>query len=364
SPVYLDRDWLRHVHPEGKPYSSRGIAPTLVTEVRVEDATLAHHLDAWAGLVSELAREHEHLLHAGVELFLEPDLSDNSCSYYFVDHEMRTVFWLDAYETNQLGLPPSFSGQHLKLSIQQNYWIHVEMFCVHLKSLHSDALEELISIFVHGQIDHMTSFTSTFPYSKTDCADIIKILKTCRSMPYSPNTFACIARLWSHVISNRYLTHYGEEHCRLDRTTSIYGGRTTTRNRVLDAVSRALFCLPDAIRSKLEDQFVDDLVTKHQWSAFIRTQMQDWKLSMQWTFALLMYVPCWSVHFECHLKQSCSGNALTLPTAYSTFLAHTTMLICATSALVGAVLHVRHQDLVDADAPDAVCIPLFSYFLS
>jgi hypothetical protein len=92
---------------------TRGSAPTLVTEVSLQDPTMASHVDAWAELIRNLAWDTDLRLHDRVELFLEPSLDNESCRYYLIDHDTRGVFWLDSYETEQLGLPSSVSEQHL-----------------------------------------------------------------------------------------------------------------------------------------------------------------------------------------------------------------------------------------------------------
>jgi hypothetical protein len=97
-----------------------------------------------------------------------------------------------------------------------------------------------------------------------------------------------MARLWHAICSNRHLTHYGEEHCRLDRTTPLYGGRVVRRSRLLSLVSRLFFRIPDTVEEKLEEQFIDDLVMRNQWELFMQRQIADWKQSIQWSFALLV----------------------------------------------------------------------------
>jgi len=45
------------------------------------------------------------------ELFLQ--LNGNDCNYYFVDHGVQTLYWLDAYDTSELGILPVASPSHL-----------------------------------------------------------------------------------------------------------------------------------------------------------------------------------------------------------------------------------------------------------
>lgn len=65
----------------------------------------------WAAEAERLAVEKGFVLAASVELYLQVD--DEDCNYYFIDREAQTVFWLEEYETSELGLHPVVSPSHL-----------------------------------------------------------------------------------------------------------------------------------------------------------------------------------------------------------------------------------------------------------
>jgi hypothetical protein len=162
-------------------------------------------------------------------------------------------------------------------------------------------------------------------------------IQLCPALPNHPTTLACIARLWREVCSNRHLTHYGEEHCRLDRTTPLYGGSMARHSRILGAISRVLFHIPEAMNGEMEKLFVDGLVWQNQWRTFVKRLLADWKQSVKWSFALLLSAhlicPCLlatnlllqctsidhfdhvlassrkRVHFDIHLQHSCWNDA-------------------------------------------------------
>jgi hypothetical protein len=52
---------------------------------------------------------------ANAELYIRID-EDKDCLYYGVDKRAQTLFWIDDYETEDLGLPSAVSPSHLSRS--------------------------------------------------------------------------------------------------------------------------------------------------------------------------------------------------------------------------------------------------------
>ena len=50
------------------------------------------------------------------DLFLEIDSNAGTCSYWFADHANRTIFWLHQLDTREVGMPNSYSKNHLRES--------------------------------------------------------------------------------------------------------------------------------------------------------------------------------------------------------------------------------------------------------
>lgn len=199
--------------------------------------------------------------------------------------------------------------------LEENYWIHVELFSMHITEL-PGALDELIAVYLHGRADLATSTTSTFPYSTKTADAHLDVLMRCRcalhsrvthcsylivsaAMPNNPMTFTIIARLWSVIANVRYRNLYGEECSRLDRTIWIYDDQPKQPRLALRCVSVFMFDTPNSIRKELDEQVVDGIMIACVWSTFIEHRMAEWKTTMNWTFALIMYVqrPLSRCHF-------------------------------------------------------------------
>jgi len=82
-----------------------------VTESYLYNSVTAESICAWVIKVEERASKKGFAFTDRTELFLE--LDGNDCNYYFVDHGIRTLFWLDAYHTSELGILPVVSSSHL-----------------------------------------------------------------------------------------------------------------------------------------------------------------------------------------------------------------------------------------------------------
>jgi hypothetical protein len=120
-------------------------------------------------VIHDIIAEEHITLPESSNLFLELNQDTSTCNYYFAQHDLRTVFWLHALDTSSVGLPPSFSGNHLRtfaiytflcqLSqssrpeyvLQENYWIHAEMFPETASQYSLTALNELQVIFLHAR---------------------------------------------------------------------------------------------------------------------------------------------------------------------------------------------------------------------
>ncbi len=79
------------------------------------------------------------------------------------------------------------------------YWQHVEQFPSHSPNGLSLAIDDLISIFIHGQGDHMTSENSTFPYVAKECKNFIRVLEGAKQRLDHPGSICIVARLWSVI---------------------------------------------------------------------------------------------------------------------------------------------------------------------
>ena len=120
-PTYLPPQWSDSVHPEGKIYFHRNSGLRVVTESYLYNPVTAENIFAWVIEVEKRASKKGFAFTHHTELFLQ--LEGNDCNYYFVDHRVRTLFWLDAYDTSDLGILPVISSSHLS-KLNPFGWFH------------------------------------------------------------------------------------------------------------------------------------------------------------------------------------------------------------------------------------------------
>jgi hypothetical protein len=196
-PDYLPPCWKMLIHPEGQPYYFRDSELKIVTEASINRSEVWGKLSEWICGIEGALRCKGILPTESMELFIQPHEDWESCGYYFANHATRSLFWLDAVSSELIGYDGNTSFSHLKLSLQRLYWAHVEYFPMHSEIISSRTIDELLSDFYHGQVDQMTSPTSTFPYSADDSAKFIQILKSSRDQVIDGNITCIIGQLLS-----------------------------------------------------------------------------------------------------------------------------------------------------------------------
>jgi len=109
--------WTASAHTEGKRYAHTRLAGiTIVTKANIAEPEVLDQLNAWLAVICNTNNELDHLL-GNSDLFLELHQDASACNYYFVDHDLRTVFWLHTLNPSGVGLPPPYSDSYLRMSL-------------------------------------------------------------------------------------------------------------------------------------------------------------------------------------------------------------------------------------------------------
>ncbi|KAF7318735.1 hypothetical protein HMN09_00385800 [Mycena chlorophos] len=287
---YAVLGWVEHVHPEGSLFFTHENTDGelgMVTSSNLRDSANLSKINRW---ITRIKSQLAHLgisVMPGTEVFLE--LEDGGCAYYLVDHANQVVFWLEACDTDSLGLPDVAAREHLKIVLKWLYLAHIEYFPS--GSFGLEWLVPLEAIFSHGLCDQMTSSTSTFGYTAEECQVLLGALRVCRGTLESIETTCTIARLWGMVFHHRIWNHYGQEQARLSRDQAIFY-REEKNNWTAAVVNALTFGSFGAHLRRLEDVFVDDLVNVAHWRKFVHENVGQWKReAMTALLWLLLSVP-------------------------------------------------------------------------
>ncbi|KAJ7032360.1 hypothetical protein C8F04DRAFT_657661 [Mycena alexandri] len=275
-PKYLPPLWSAQVHPEGQLYFLREGALRVVTDAYLYSATTAETVCRWVEAVEALLSTAGVVVGTTFELFLQPE--ENGCAYYLVDHATCTQFWLEKYNTENLGLQCFTSASQLKIALEELYWTHVEYFPTHLEGASAHKIEELCSIFSHGLCDQMTSPVSTFFFTAQQCSVALRLLQGCKGLNNGYTT-CIIARLFSEINRNRILTYYGQETARLCRDQHVAYPPEPKCCWISTAMAALTFQVSNIHRARLEDNFVDHIVYVHRWNQLMGDCLKEWRAS-------------------------------------------------------------------------------------
>jgi hypothetical protein len=107
-------EWVPHSHPEGQLYFQRRFPNFgVVTEANVYREETENRLHGWLKFIDDLISQQEVTMPRLSELFIELDESEPTCSYYFVNHDTRRLFWLEQISTEMLDMGMVVSNSHI-----------------------------------------------------------------------------------------------------------------------------------------------------------------------------------------------------------------------------------------------------------
>ena len=106
--------WACFDHPEGNIYFSHTGTPRVVTDDDILSPELSGLIALWASVARERAKTIGVTLSASSELYLHLSGSDD-CFYYFVDHAVQVVFWVESVPIEDMNFELSTaSASHLR----------------------------------------------------------------------------------------------------------------------------------------------------------------------------------------------------------------------------------------------------------
>ncbi|KAI9458591.1 hypothetical protein BJY52DRAFT_412882 [Lactarius psammicola] len=308
---FQSQGWTISSHPEGKRYahSKAQAGITIVTEAPIAEPGVLDQLNAWlATICSMITEERVHLLETS-HLFLEVHQDSGTCNYYFADHGLRTIFWLHTLDTISVGLPHSYSSGHLQYSLEENYWIHVELFPETFSQYSAIALNELQATFLHARageagnrlfahapgrgrqyLDSLTSETPSLPYTINQCGDIIDLLERSKDRASSPSVIIYVARSWAAVANRRFFIHSSEEPKDYQLSSNQSTSEVPDRkwSFILAIISKMLlFGIPDHYEARFKSVWVDQFIDMSCWREHVSETVEDLKQTRSWVLALL-----------------------------------------------------------------------------
>lgn len=284
---WLNGEWQPCIHPEGALYLYNGRKRTF-TEGHINEY-LFHLMDRCADELYDLARTQSPNFDAGdIELVVqvEPNQTD-SCQYYFVDHETRTLFWLHVYDqaTATEAVFDGFQGvsdpSHIRYALESQYWMHCERYPKHELN-RVKLLKELREVVVHASAEIITSDASLSPFGADELSKILELVNHLQENVQEtdfPHSACVIARFMHYFCKAKYYNFCGLPCARLDADKSVYG-EITSFHPLISSLSLALdailFWAPQAHLNDLRRVWVDRCINSPRWKDYNAKLMAEW----------------------------------------------------------------------------------------
>ncbi|KAI6116134.1 hypothetical protein F5141DRAFT_648567 [Pisolithus sp. B1] len=342
----LPAGWKAYRHPEGALFYLFDRTPTF-TEVNVVDEDVRKDVEYFSTFLwSEL--NHEIGVEVGrfpdfnlekVRLVVEPRSDENGvlCCYYFVDHANRSLFWLDEWDA-----PGVFSAckgvetlSHRGLAIQAHYWGHWDLYPTGCK-VTEELMQEAKDMIVHAICDHLTSNVSSAPHNAEELKGFLGLLDHVK--PNRPDEqdrghgAVVFGRIMKIFYLNYYLNFHGEPCARLNFDQSVHGWKYRP-STMMTICTPLLFFSPMTSIRNLNSIFVDRIVSKEKWNAFIN-RMNTYLTNTNLLATVLLNA---NVGFlSIHTVDDGNGTTLRQISSYLSLMAS------LSSILVGLIL-VRHN---------------------
>ncbi|OCH88062.1 hypothetical protein OBBRIDRAFT_795599 [Obba rivulosa] len=333
---YLPTGWTSHVHPEGATYYYHRTDIAVVTSVNMYIADNLRKIEHRIQVISELLAAKNLILPCNTELYLDFDEMADSCGYYFVDHGNREIFWLEPVSAHALLSTTAASSSHLRYMLEEQYWTHVENFPCHRPERLSLHVPELISILLHGQADHLTSASSTFPYEAKQCAELIQILNTLQYTRTGIDAYGVnsVARLWAAISHHRCCTFWGGNHVRLSRDQQMLETRPDRLTPIWPLLMHTLFNIPEYYAETIGRLFSENPVSEIHLREFVNECREEWK-----SFGITLSLTLLSLN----TALLAHANILRTPT-------YIAIILCYLAFASAATLLLKHQGLASRDA--------------
>ncbi|KAG9221645.1 hypothetical protein CCMSSC00406_0005558 [Pleurotus cornucopiae] len=235
---------------------------------------------------------------------------EGRCGYYLVDHQNRSVFWLDAFETADLPdwneVPGVTADAHIRHELEAQYWLHCELF-PHTREVTQDLVDELRDMLTHALGDVSTSPLSTIESTEEELKTMLQAVTAAESK-YSLDLLVALAPTMTFIIEqvgkpapgsmcllsrfmhirarHRFINFHGQPAARLCRNQAIYD-ESDGRSYLITLLSPMLFSAPEVHLRMLRDIYVDQVVYATHINKVISRLNNEWQEFILYATVLL-----------------------------------------------------------------------------
>ncbi|KAJ6473542.1 hypothetical protein C8R47DRAFT_714054 [Mycena vitilis] len=303
-PSQLPEGWTACLHPEGVRYfclqdltarnylsNSNCCAKRIFTDSDILKPELLNVIMDAMRTIADFSRS-QNIDYTAVDLVLDVAIEDEKirCTYYFVDHKTRRIFWEDKVDSNLFPVTNGLHGitseshMHIRHELEAQYWLHCHLFPTSLEMTH-EVVDEFRDIVNYYLLDLIISPTSTVPWKIEQLTHMLALAESfSRSFGSKFSGSACSLGLLMHTfVRDRVYNHHGEPSVRLNSDQSIYTPEQPTKfvnivtNLVKFIMSPLLFYAPDFHLVALNTIYTDGLVRHRSWAEFVMRLSTEWQ---------------------------------------------------------------------------------------
>ncbi|KAF8814754.1 hypothetical protein BYT27DRAFT_7205709 [Phlegmacium glaucopus] len=341
--------WTLCTHPEGACYFYNA-EKRIFTDVDLYDSAYFKRIVRHIGIIETFIATNHILIPAETDLVLDINLDANDTyvtDYYFANHQLRTIFFLDHFSSDLLRnweeIKGVSSSRHLQYEMEAQYWCHCVAYPSALQ-LTNDLVCQLRGTVMHFIGDSITSPYATSPYTLDDLYKILSLADSLKENVGKPDGAyggsSLLSRFMFVFSHMKFLHFYGQPEARLNRDHSIYGTRTNKRTWFIKTISLFLFSAPDVHLKILQKMWVDRTLHKAVWETSLKKVNDEWREFILYATVLL------NANVAFLGKQS--GDANRSPAQISSY--------CSITASIGSIilglLLVRQNQTKNRDTAD------------
>ncbi|KIJ62662.1 hypothetical protein HYDPIDRAFT_30255 [Hydnomerulius pinastri MD-312] len=303
--------WDRLVHPEGAPYFHKQIPGTERHVFTDTDLSVLSHLDEVEEFIKVLFKAAERLQTSispltvlVLELQLDADVpapEKHPCTYYFVDHSRKSIFWVHPRRTREIcgNIQGVKSEGHLRYAIETHYWFGVVGAFVilttrmpanqiatanHLELYPDDQvvkeefIVELRQTLIHASADSILSDTSLAPFESGDLQRLLDLISNIQDSvgKRHAHSMSVLARVMLHT---KFLNFCGQIGARLDADHSVFTKKIAKDEPVsffMKLLDLALLGAPTAHLRGVRSIWVDKTINESRWKTYISRLNSEW----------------------------------------------------------------------------------------
>ncbi|KAJ8693654.1 hypothetical protein PTI98_008633 [Pleurotus ostreatus] len=286
-------DWTAYEHPEGALYFHHE-SKNIFTDASLRTPAVLETISGLVNSFTYFVEANGIDLDPSTELVLDLEEAGEDkgrCGYYLVDHENRSIFWLDEFEKADLPdwneVPGVTADAHIRHELEAQYWLHCEFF-PHTRKITQDLVDELRDMLTHALGDVSTSPLSTIESTEDELKTMLQAVTAAEKQvgKLAPGSMCLLSRFMHIRARHRFINFHGQPAARLGRNQAIYD-ESDGRSYLITLLSPMLFSAPEVHLRMLRDIYVDQIVYAMHINKVISRLNNEWQEFILYATVLL-----------------------------------------------------------------------------